>query len=61
MKRAELDENVKEKLLLEGLTSTGKTLLAMKIAKLYVINNKKVLYIDVEHGTDREKKKYLVI
>lgn len=57
MKRAELDENVKEKLLLEGLTSTGKTLLAMKIAKLYVINNKKVLYIDVEHGTDREKKK----
>ncbi len=57
MKRSELDENIKEKLLLEGLTSSGKTLLAMKIAKLYAMNGKKVLYIDVEHGSDREKKK----
>lgn len=57
MKRGELDENIKEKLLLEGLTSSGKTLLAMKIAKIYALNDKKVLYIDVEHGTDREKKK----
>lgn len=57
MKREDLDTNIKEKLLLEGLTSTGKTLLAMKIAKLYAINNKKVLYVDVEYGTDREKKK----
>lgn len=57
MKRSDLDTDIKEKLLLEGLSSTGKTLLAMNIAKLYAINNKKTLYIDVEHGTDREKKK----
>lgn len=57
MKRSELDENIKEKLLLEGLTSSGKTLLAMKIAKIYALNGKKVLYIDVEFGTDREKKR----
>ncbi len=57
MKRNELDENIKEKLLLEGLTSSGKTLLAMKISKLYAMNGKKVLYVDVEHGSDREKKR----
>lgn len=57
LKRSDLDENIKEKLLLEGLTSTGKTLLAMKITKLYALNGKKVLYIDCEHGSDREKKK----
>lgn len=57
MKRSDLDIDIKEKLLLEGLTSTGKTLLAMKVAKIYALNNKKILYIDVEHGTDREKKK----
>lgn len=56
MLRSELESNIKEKLLLEGLTSTGKTLLSMKIAKLYLLNNKKVLLIDSEHGTDREKK-----
>lgn len=29
----------------------------MKITKIYVLNNKKVLYIDPEHGSDRELEK----
>ena len=57
MKRSDLKTNIKEKMLLEGLGGAGKTLLCMKITKLYALNGKKCLYIDVEHGTDREKEK----
>jgi len=54
MKREDLNKDIKEKFLFEGLSGTGKTWLSMKIAKLYAMCGKKVLYIDPEHGCDRE-------
>lgn len=57
MKREDLTSNLKEKMLFEGLSGSGKTKLAMTITKIYAINNKKVIYIDPEYGTDRDKEK----
>lgn len=56
MKREDLEMDLKEKFLFEGLTASGKTWISMRIAKLYAMNGKRVLFIDVEHGTDRDKK-----
>lgn len=57
MKREELHKNVREKFLFIGKVSVGKTYLALLIAKLYAINDKKVLFIDPEDGTQRELEK----
>ena len=54
MKREELHRNVREKFLFEGLTSTGKSWLSLNIAKIYLMNDKKVLFIDPEDGVQRE-------
>lgn len=54
MRREELHKNVREKFLFEGLTSVGKTWLSLNIVKIYLMNNKKVLYIDPEDGVQRE-------
>lgn len=57
MKREDLGRHVKEKFLFEGLSGVGKTNIAIKVVKLYTMNNKKILYIDPEHGTDRDVEK----
>ncbi len=57
MKREDLNKNIKEKFLFEGLSGSGKTNLSLKIAKIYAMNHKKVLYIDPEHGSDRDIEK----
>ena len=57
MIRSDLNKNIKEKFLFDGLSGTGKTNISLKIAKIYVLNHKKVLYIDPEHGSDRELEK----
>lgn len=54
MKREDLKGNVREKFLYVGRFATGKTYLALIVAKLYAMNGKKVLYIDPEDGTQRE-------
>ncbi len=54
MNREDLNKSIKEKFLFEGLTGTGKTHIAMIITKIYAMNNKKIIYIDPEHGTDRD-------
>ena len=56
MRREDLDKDIKEKMLFEGLSGSGKTHLCMDIAKIYAMNNKKVMYIDPDAGTDKEKK-----
>lgn len=56
MKKEDLDKNIKEKILLESASGGGKTNLSLKIAKIYAMNNKRVLYIDPEHGTDKDLK-----
>ncbi len=57
MKREDLNKHIKEKFLFEGLSGTGKSNLSMKITKIYAMNGKKILYIDPEHGTDRDAEK----
>lgn len=57
MKRSDLQKNIKEKFLFDGFSGTGKTNVSLKITKVYAINGKKVLYIDPEHGTDRDLEK----
>ncbi len=57
MRREDLDTDIKEKMLFEGLSGTGKSNISMKIAKIYAMNDKKVIYIDPEAGTDKDKKK----
>jgi energy-coupling factor transporter ATP-binding protein EcfA2 len=57
MKREDFNKNIKEKMLFEGPSGSGKTNLSLKIAKIYTMNNKKVLYIDPEYGTDRDLEK----
>jgi hypothetical protein len=57
MKREELHKNIKEKFLFDGFSGTGKTNISLKISKIYVINGKKVLIIDPEHGSDRDIEK----
>lgn len=59
MKRSELSKGIKEKLLLEGPSGSGKSYLSIRISKIYLMNNKKVLYIDPEAGIDRELEKVL--
>lgn len=54
MKKEDIGKNVKEKFLFEGLTSSGKTNISLKIAKLYLLNDKRVVFIDPEHGADRD-------
>jgi hypothetical protein len=54
MKRDELHKSVREKFLFDGLSSVGKTYMALNITKLYAMNGKKVLYIDPEDGVQRE-------
>jgi len=56
MNREDLEKSVKEKILFEGLSGEGKTFMSMIIAKIYAMNNKKVIYIDPDHGTDRSLK-----
>jgi len=58
MKQEDLKKNIKEKMLLESPSGAGKTNLALKITKIYAMNNKRVLYIDPEHGTDRDLKMF---
>ncbi len=55
MKREDLKKNIKEKMLFEGPTATGKTHTLLIISAIYAIAGKKVLYIDPEGGTDKEK------
>lgn len=57
MKRSELDEDVSEKFLFEGHSGYGKTWLLGNISKIYAIAGKKVLYIDPEKGSDKQKNK----
>lgn len=59
MKRDDLKSNIKEKMLFEGMSATGKTHLLLIIAAIYAIAGKKVLYVDPEGGTDKEKSKIL--
>jgi len=54
MKREDLNKNIKEKMLFEGPSGVGKTNLSLNITKIYAMNNKRVLFIDPEHGTDRD-------
>jgi hypothetical protein len=54
MKREELHGNVREKFLFDGLSSTGKTWMALNITKLYAMNGKKCVFIDPEDGVQRE-------
>jgi len=57
MRREDFNKNIKEKMLFEGLSGTGKTKLCMTITSIYAMNNKKVLYIDPEKGTDKDAEK----
>lgn len=57
MKRSELTENIKEKMLFEGPVATGKTYLCMIATKIYAMNGKKTYYIDPEAGVDKSKEK----
>lgn len=57
MLRIELDEDINEKVLLEGPSGFGKTWEAMNVCKIYAMAGKKVLYIDPEKGTNKTKKK----
>lgn len=57
MKREDFNKNVKEKVLFEGPSGAGKTNISLIITKIYAINKKKILYIDPEHGTDRDLEK----
>ena len=57
MKIEDLEKNIKEKMIFEGKSGTGKTNLCLKITKIYAMNKKRVLYIDPQHGTDRDSKK----
>lgn len=57
MKREELDEDVGEKWLLEGPSGYGKTWLSGNFAKIYAMAGKRVLFIDPEKGSDKQKKK----
>ncbi len=59
MKREDLKKNIKEKMLFEGPTATGKTHTLLIIAAIYAISGKKVLFIDPEGGSDKEKYKIL--
>lgn len=56
MKKSDLEKPVREKVLLVGISGVGKTNISLKIAKLYAIAGKTVLYIDPEDGTDRDIK-----
>ncbi len=57
MRREDFNKNIKEKMLFEGPSGTGKTKLSMIITSIYAMNNKKVLYIDPEKGTDKDSEK----
>lgn len=57
IKREDLKKNIKDKLLLEGLVSSGKTYIATRVTKLYAIAGKRVQYIDTEFGGDKEREK----
>lgn len=59
MKRSELTKGIKEKLLLTGPSGAGKSYISIRITKIYLMNGKKVLYIDPEGGIDRELEKVL--
>lgn len=59
MKRSDLTKGVKEKLLLEGPSGAGKSYISIRISKIYLMNGKRVLYIDPEGGIDRELEKVL--
>jgi len=54
VKREELRKLIKEKILLYGDTDTGKTFASAKLAAFLVENNKKVIFIDPEFGSQRE-------
>lgn len=54
VKRSELEAMIKEKILLEGDSGTGKTYTAVKIAELVAETGRKVTFIDPEFGAERE-------
>ena len=57
MKREDFNKNIKEKMLFESLSGAGKSRTCMLISTIYAMNNKKVLYIDPEKGTDKDSEK----
>lgn len=57
MNPEDLKKNIKEKFLFDAPSGCGKTNLSLKIAKIYAMNDKKIIYIDSEKGTDRDLEK----
>ena len=54
VKRSELENKIKEKILLIGDSATGKTYTVAKVAGYVAGNGKKVVLIDPEYGAERE-------
>lgn len=54
VKREELKQKVKEKVLLVGDSGTGKTFTCVKVAEFVASHGKQVVFIDNERGAERE-------
>ena len=54
VKREELEQMIKEKIVLIGDTGKGKTYTAVKISEFVASHGKDVVYIDPEYGSQRE-------
>lgn len=54
VRREELEQKIKEKILLIGDTAAGKTFTAVKVAEFLARYGKQVVFIDPERGAERE-------
>lgn len=54
VRREELQQKIKEKILLIGETGVGKTYTAVKVAEFVASHGKQVVFVDPERGAERE-------